>query len=124
MERTALARIGLGWLLFTMTAFAQTPANETVATFWPKFQSAVVKGDTEAIVGMTKLPFLLDNKNLDRAKFTKVVPELFDAKAKKCFATAKPVKDKDGFEIFCGEQMYVFEKVGTALKFTVIGAND
>jgi len=107
-------------LLTAGVASAQSDENEEIR----KFQAAVVKGDAEAVASMTQLPFMLDNKNLDRAKFVKVVPEIFNAKMKKCFATAKTVKDQNGFDIFCGQQMFVFERVGGTLKFTTLGAND
>jgi len=112
-------------LLATGVCSAQgTPANESMASFWTRFQAAVVKGDAEAIASMTQLPFMLDNRNLDKAKFVKAVPQIFSTKMKTCIAKAKPVKDKDGFEIFCGEQMYVFEQKGGKFLFVTLGAND
>lgn len=112
-------------LLTAGFGFAQNkPVNDQLAAFWTSFQTAVVKGDAESVASMTKLPFLIDRKDYDRAKFVKVFPELFPAKAKKCFATAKPVKENDGFDIFCGERMFVFERSGGTYKFVMIGAND
>ncbi len=105
-------------------AFAQTAAGESMAAFWPKFQAAVGKSDAEGVASMTQLPFLLDGKNLDQAKFVKAVPGLFSAKIRGCIAQAKTVKSKDGFDVFCGQQIFVFERKGGKFVFAAIGVND
>lgn len=45
---------------------------------------------------------------------------------RKCFATARPVKepDRDSYSAFCGDEIFTFEKVNGAHKFTEIGGND
>ena len=73
---------------------------------------------------MTKLPFMLDNKDLDRAGFIKQYSSLFTPRVRRCFTRAKPTKDQDNFEIFCGQQIFLFAKVGDVYKFTEIGVND
>ncbi len=39
--------------------------------FWIKFKSAVARNDKGGVADMTKLPFMLDSKDLDRAGFIK-----------------------------------------------------
>jgi len=92
--------------------------------FLTKFKAAVAKDDKEAVATMTKLPFLFDSKEQKHDGFIKIYDKLFTARVKKCFATAKPVKDGDSYEIFCGKTIYLFAKVNGSYKFTEIGAND
>ena len=56
--------------------------------------------------------------------FHRDYPSFFTKKVKKCFATAKPVLDRDSYFVFCGEEIFVFGKVNGAYKFTSIGMND
>jgi hypothetical protein len=41
-----------------------------------------------------------------------------------CFQKEKPIADKDCKEVFCGEAIYVFEKVKGNYLFTDLGVND
>ena len=97
------------------------------AAFWVQFKTAVAKDDKEAIAGMTKLPFVYGtSKPLSKAEFIKECGKLFDQKTRRCFAKAKPVKeeDRDSYSVFCGEEIFVFEKVNGEYRFTDIGMND
>jgi hypothetical protein len=80
--------------------------------FWIKFKAAVARSDQAAVADMTKLPFLLDSKELDRPGFIKQYSSLFTPKIRRCFARARPSKDGDTWEIFCGDQIFLFAKVG------------
>lgn len=100
------------------------PAGDSFAHFWTRFKVAVAKDDKEAVADMTKLPFMLENRDLGRAEFIKKYAYLFDRKAKRCFATRKPQKDGDLYQLFCGQQIYLFDKVEGFYKFTEIGVND
>jgi hypothetical protein len=61
---------------------------------------------------------------LSRAAFIKAYPSIFTRQVKKCFASAKPVRDRDSYSVFCGEEYFFFEKVSGAYKLTDIGVND
>ena len=93
---------------------------ESFATFWAGFKSAVAKNDKEAVVAATHLPSF----KLSKAAFLKNYQALFTREVKKCFASAKPVRDRDTYSVFCGEEYYFFEKVNGAYKLTDIGMND
>lgn len=92
--------------------------------FWIKFKAAVARNDKGGVADMTKLPFMLDSKDLDRAGFIKQYSSLFTPRMRRCFARAKPTRDQDAFEIFCGKQIFLFGKVNGVYKFTEIGVND
>jgi hypothetical protein len=92
--------------------------------FWIKFKAAVARNDKPAVADMTKLPFMLEGKDLDRAGFIKRYISLFTPKMRRCFARAKPARDRDFMEIFCGDQIFLFAKVDGVYKFTEIGVND
>src|SRR2546430_6367288 len=72
------------------------------SVFWIKFKAAVARSDKAGVADMTKLPFMLDSKDLDRAGFIKQYGSLFTPRVRRCFARAKPIKDQDSYEIFCG----------------------
>ena len=93
-------------------------------TFWVKFKAAVARNDKTAVTDMTKLPFMLDSKDVDRAGFIRRYSSLFTPKIRRCFTRARPTRDQEMMEIFCGEQIFLFAKVDGVYKFTEIGVND
>jgi len=97
------------------------PAAESFATFWADFKSAVARNDKEAVAAATKLPFMAQQSKAD---FIRDYPLYFTKEVKKCLATAKPVRDRDSYLVFCGEEIFSFGKVNGAYKFTDIGMND
>ena len=92
--------------------------------FWTKFKTAVAKNDKEAVASMTRLPFLFQSRQLAKPAFIQRFDSIFNVRVKRCFAKATLVKEGDGFEVFCGQQIFLFEKVSGAYKFTEIGVND
>lgn len=98
--------------------------DEAGVQFWTKFKTAVAKNDKEAVASMTRLPFLLENRELGKAGFIQKFDALFSVRVKRCFAKASLVKEGDGFEVFCGQQIFLFDKVNGVYKFTEIGVND
>ncbi len=94
------------------------------AAFWTKFKDAVAKNDKQRVADMTKLPFMLDSIDHDRAGFIKEYPTLFTPRMRRCIARAKPMKEQVYYEIFCGDQIFLFGKVDGAWKFVEIGVND
>jgi hypothetical protein len=109
-----------------LPAWGQGPlkVDPEFTTFWIKFKAAVARNDKTAVADMTRLPFMLNSKNVDRAGFIKQYGSLFTPKIRRCFARAKPSKDQEIMEIFCGQQIFVFAKVDGVYKFTEIGVND
>ena len=125
--RRKLQALGVVLLLgfgFGLQAQSQSKSDPRFTAFWTKFKAAVARSDKAAVADMTKLPFLLDSKELDRAGFIKQYSSLFTPKMRRCFAQAKPSRDQDSMEIFCGQQIFLFAKVGGVYKFTEIGVND
>jgi len=102
------------------------PPAESFAAFWKEFQSAVAKNDQEAVAALSNLRLFYQNGQFSKAAFLKEYPSLFTRAVRKCLATAKPVKetDRDTYSAFCGEEIFGFEKVNGAYKFTDIGMND
>ena len=101
----------------------QAKSSQTFASFWVQFKAALAKNDKEAVASMTRFPFYWGEK-LTRGEFIKKYSEIFDRKIQRCFAKAKPLKDRASYSVFCGESIYVFEKVEGKYKFTDVGAND
>ena len=117
-------------LLIAMGIGVAVAQNRTAKTdpeftaFWVKFKDAIAKNDKQRVADMTKLPFMLDGKDHDRAGFIKEYPTLFTPRMRRCIARAKPTKDQDYYEIFCGAQIFLFGKVDGVYKFVEIGVND
>lgn len=114
-------------LLASLTlANAQTSTQpETFSTFWTSFKAAMARNDKEAIADVTKLPFLYDSKERDRAGFIQIFNQLFTRKIRQCIAKAKPVKEGENYDVFCGELIFYFGKdTDGKLKFLEFGVND
>lgn len=119
-----LASVALLLLLTTGTLFSQTKDQE-FNSFWRSFKTAVAANNKTAVADMTKLPFMLSGKDEDRAGFLKQYNTLFTRKVKRCIATAKVLQEGDSYEIFCGEQIFLFGKdTDGRYKFVEIGVND
>lgn len=113
-------------LILLTSANAQTSATpETFNAFWKTFKAAIARNDKEAVADVTKLPFLYDSKERDRAGFLKIYDQLFTRKIRRCMATAKPTKEGENYDIFCGELIFYFGK-DTDGKFKLLefGVND
>ena len=122
-------RFAMALMLIVSTSGAAWPQNknkvdEAGLQFWMKFKTAVAKNDKEAVASMTRLPFLLENRELGKTGFIQKFDAIFGVRVKRCFAKASLVKEGEGFEVFCGQQIFLFEKVGGLYKFTEIGVND
>jgi hypothetical protein len=92
------------------------PAAESFAAFWKEFQRAVEKNDQEAIAALSNVRSARTAALLKEHPFTRAV--------RRCFATAKPLRDGDRYCVFCGEEIFGFKKVDGAYKFTDIDMND
>jgi hypothetical protein len=99
---------------------------ETFASFWKEFTAALAKNDKEAVAALTQLPFYFDNKNQDRAGFLRIYPRVFTRSIRRCMTTAKPHRNPsdDSYDVFCGELIFSFGKVGGKFKFLAYGPND
>src|SRR5688500_17989975 len=92
---------------------AQAPsfaADKDFDAFWVKFKAALKADDKNAVAGMTKLPYMLENKNLNKQQFIQKYIVLFPASTKKCLQKEKPQADGKIYMVFCGEEIFIFEK--------------
>lgn len=92
--------------------------------FWRQFKTAIQRNDKEAVANLTKLPYMLDSKSLNRKDFIKNYDSLFTPTVRKGLLREKPVADKDAYMVFVGEEIFVFSKVKNTYAFSEIGAND
>jgi hypothetical protein len=115
-------------LVFSISGAAgaqnKNKVDEAGVQFWTKFKIAVAKNDKAATASMTRLPFLFQNRELTKPAFIQKFDTIFNVRVKRCFAKATLVKEGDGFEVFCGQQIFLFENVGGVYRFTEIGVND
>lgn len=101
------------------------PEAGSFAPFWAQFKAAVANKDKEAIAGMTKFPVFYRDK-LTRADFMKKFDVIFSAKVRKCFQSAKPMKDgnRESYAVFCGDDIFTFQRDGGRYLFTDVDVND
>jgi len=112
-------------LLFSMGVVEAQTTNDAFNSFWKTFKAAMAKNDKEAVANLTKLPFLYDSRERDRAGFIKIYDQLFTRKVRRCVATAKLMKEQDNYEIFCGQLIFYFGKDSDGkYKFLEFGVND
>ena len=120
-----LATIVLLALSISIAPAQTSTSPETFASFWKTFKAAIARNDKEAIADLTKLPFLYDSQERDRAGFLKIYGQLFTRKVRRCIATAKPVKEGDSYDLFCGELIFYFSKdTEGKYQFREFGVND
>lgn len=110
--------------LMPFLASSASAADAAFDGFWVKFKDALIKNDKEAIASMTRLPYLLNEKKLDRKAFIAQSDKIFTPKTRKCLIKQKPVKDQTYYSAFCGDEIFCFEKVNGTYLFTEIGVND
>jgi hypothetical protein len=108
-------------LALTAQAFA---ADAEFDAFWSKFKQALLKNDKNAIVTMTKFPYMLGGNQLNKQQFLAQYNAMFSAKTRKCMVKEKPLHDKDCYEVFCGEDIFIFTKQNGKWIFSEVGAND
>ncbi len=121
IKRHLIASIAVLTLL-SPSALAKDAAFDA---FWLKFKTALQKNDKEAIASMTKIPYRTYDKPLNTKKeFISYCDKIFSKKIRDCLLKQKPVQDKTNFSAFCGEEIYIFEKVNGNYLFTEIGVND
>ena len=106
--------------------FGKLPAfaDASFDAFFVKFKASVVKRDKAAVASMTKLPYLLDTKQLNKEQFIAKYDQFFPKATVKCFAKAKAIADQGSYLVFCGDDIYYFNKEKGTWQFTEIGVND
>ncbi|MBK7747466.1 MAG: hypothetical protein IPP57_14340 [Candidatus Obscuribacter sp.] len=115
-----LLLLPLTMIFGTLPAFADASFD----AFFVKFKASVVKRDKAAVASMTKLPYLLDTKQLNKEQFIAKYDQLFPKATVKCFAKAKAIADQGSYLVFCGDDIYYFNKEKGTWQFTEIGVND
>ena len=122
----AFILLGLVVALGGLSLRAQTakPDSRSFPAFWTEFKAALAANNKQAVASMTRLPFVLNSEELNRDGFIRKFDKIFDKKVKACFAKARPTRDQESYEIFCGEEIFLFMKVQGRYKFVEISAND
>jgi hypothetical protein len=113
-----------------MTGVNSAQSNDDFTAFWQRFKAAVVKGDKEAVVGLSRFPIRMPRRvrNIkDAADLRLRYREVFNknVNAAKCFATEQPTDDPDnakGKFVSCFDNLgdlfnYEFEHTGTGWRF-------
>ncbi len=111
----------------TGVGLAQTPKTDPEFTaFLTKFRAAISRNDKEAVASMTKLPFLYDSKERNREDFIRIYPQLFTPKIRRCLASAKPLKEGENYDLFCGQLIFYLGKDGATGEYKLLefGVND
>lgn len=129
--KTVTARVLLGVFVATLLLLPAAPATrghaaqseESFAHFWTRFKAALAKGDQQAVASMTRFRTGDATYMTNKEFLAKWYGEL-RRERRRCFARAKPVRDQESYSVFCGERIFLFERVEGAWKFTEIGVDD
>ncbi|MCC6979422.1 MAG: hypothetical protein IT343_13950 [Candidatus Melainabacteria bacterium] len=121
MSKTRFITLIACLFLLAPTATGKDPGFDA---FWVKFCDALKRNDKEAIASMTKLPYLWNDKKLNKQEFIAKYNQLFDKKTRDCLVKQKPVQDTTYYSAFCGEEIFMFQKIKNTYMFTEIGVND
>src|SRR6267154_6559718 len=92
-----------------MTGVNSAQSNDDFTAFWQRFKTAVVKGDKEAVVGLSRFPIRMPRRvrNVkDAADLRLRYREVFNkhVNAARCFAKEQPIADPNnpkGYVISC-----------------------
>ncbi len=118
-------RIVAALALLTIMCPCALAKDAAFDAFWTKFCAALKKNDKEALASMTKIPYRSYDKSLNTKKeFVAYCDKVFSKKIRDCLVKEKPVLDKTSYFVFCGEEIYIFEKAKGSYLFTEIGVND
>jgi hypothetical protein len=99
-------------------------ADPAFRGFFERFREAVTLDDREGVAAMTRLPIFLNGRKRDADGFRAEFDWLFTSVEKACFASETPVPENDVYSLFCGDLIFVFQKVAGVYRFTDIGVND
>ena len=90
-------------LALVMLAFTASGADDGFAKWWPRFQSAVAKGDAKAMTEGSKFPMQWELGTVREIKaredFVARFPAYFTADMKRAVASQKPVAIPEGHMI-------------------------
>ena len=115
------------WLAVNVAFLFLQPASAEDSDFdhfFARFKQNVQNNNKTGIASMTRLPFSLNGKQLNKAQFLSQSDKIFTAAVRRCILKGHPTRDKNSYFVFCGAKIYVFSKVNEQYLFTDIDAND
>lgn len=104
-------------------SFAAQAGPDPFTAFHAQFRAAVARADARAIAALTRVPFLYEGRELDRAGVERIVPELFTPAVRRCFATAPAIAEEDRRVVFCAPYAFYFGRDGSAFRLLEFGAD-
>lgn len=109
---------GILFLFFLSSGFAQSDFS----AFWKNFKSAVIAGDKAKVAEMTKFPLSMSygiKAVKNKEDFLRRYSEIFngEANAAQCFASAKPEKSAEQYEIYCPFKKTPNDKENAPIRF-------
>ena len=87
-------------LVLMLTAFGSARADD-FDHFLSGFRAAMSTRNFEQIADLTHLPFLFENRELDREAYIRAIPKLFDLSVSRCLATTPPLPEDGAQVLFC-----------------------
>jgi len=111
-------------LMWLLLALACPPLRaDDFAGFLARFRAAVNAQDRAAVASLTRLPFLFEGRELDRAGFERAVPRLFAAAQRRCLAKESAQPEGDRLVVFCSPYAYYFGRAGGQYRFLEFAAD-
>src|SRR5260221_6601260 len=95
----------LGGALQVSSQSPTTKTDRAFTAFWARFKAAVARNDKAAVADLTKLPFMVNNKDLNPACFIKLYKTLFTPNMRRCIAHGPNIRDQGDIHILCVKSM-------------------
>jgi hypothetical protein len=93
---------------WVLTDQAMNAPGPDFIAFWKNFKTAASDNDRAALQRMTHVPFDFGGGSYGATEFDKVYGQIYDAKARDCLASQKPMADNGDFDVLCGNLLYIF----------------
>jgi hypothetical protein len=125
MSTRFLAVVGL---FLALASPATGAGDDGFAAFWQGFAAAAAHDDAAALQALTAVG-QIDDSDGKPMSFAAIQALYLKASQRRCLARAHPVSAVDGtgavnYSAFCGQLVYVFEKVNGAWKLADFSPDD
>ncbi|CAL95648.1 hypothetical protein [Azoarcus olearius] len=98
-------------------------AAEDFRAFHSRFRAAIVRNDAAGLAQLTRLPFLLEGRQLDRDAFVRTYPVVFTPALRHCLAAAPVATEGSDKTVHCPPYSFYFRVDGGRWLLAGFGAD-
>lgn len=109
--------------IVSLPGIAAVRAGQDFQGFHAEFRRAVARNDAARVADLTRLPFLFEGRQRDRAGFLHIYGRLFSPDVRPCLATARAQEEGGDRVVFCRPYAFYFDRQGGAWKLREFNAD-